>query len=81
MLKSMFFFRDRELGLRLREVMMCLRLPLTSDSEELRAASLKVVRYLVRGRDGVKAITQVRVTAASYQSSFLDVCCRSTSIT
>ena len=40
----MIHYRDRELGLRLREVMMCLRLPLTSSSEELRAASLKVVR-------------------------------------
>ena len=41
---NMFAIRDRELGLRLREVMMCLRLPLTSGSEDLRVASLKVVR-------------------------------------
>ena len=40
----MMVIRDRELGLRLKEVMMCLRLPLTSGSEELRASSLKVVR-------------------------------------
>ena len=40
----LIMFRDRELGLRLREVMMCLRLPLTSGSDELRASSLKVVR-------------------------------------
>lgn len=40
----MLAIRDRELGLRLREVMMCLRLPLTSGSEDLRVASLKVVR-------------------------------------
>ena len=40
----MFMFRDRELALRLKEVMMCLRLPLTSSSDELRASSLKVVR-------------------------------------
>ena len=42
--KHMMVIRDRELGLRLKEVMMCLRLPLTSSSEELRASSLKVVR-------------------------------------
>ena len=38
---------DRELSLRLGEVMMCLRIPLTSASEELRTARMKTVRYLL----------------------------------
>ena len=51
--------KDREMGLRMREVMMCLRLPLTNDKEELRSSTLKLVRYLVRSEKDVHAVTQV----------------------
>ena len=53
--------KDREMGLRLRmrEVMMCLRLPLTNDKEELRSSALKLVGYLVRSEKDVHAVTQV----------------------
>ena len=51
--------KDREMGLRMREVMMCLRLPLTNDKEELRSSTLKLVRYLVRSEKDVHAETQV----------------------
>ena len=51
--------KDREMGLRMKEVMMCLRLPLTSDKEELRSSTLKLVRYLVRSEKDVHAVTQV----------------------
>ena len=40
--------------------MMCLRLPLTSSSGDLRAATLRAVRYLVTGPATVQALTQVR---------------------
>ena len=49
--------KDREMGLRMREVMMSLRLPLTNDKEELRSSTLKLVRYLVRSEKDV--VTQV----------------------
>ena len=39
--------------------MMCVRLPLTSTSGELRAATLRAVRYLVTGPAAVEALTQV----------------------
>ena len=51
--------KDREMGLRMREVMMCLRLPLTNDKEELRSSALKLVGYLVRSEKDVHAVTQV----------------------
>ena len=51
--------KDREMGLRMRGVMMCLRLPLTNDKEELRSSTLKLVRYLVRSEKDVHAATQV----------------------
>ena len=51
--------KDREMGLRMREVMMCLRLPLTNDKEELRSSTLKLDRYLVRSEKDVHAVTQV----------------------
>ena len=46
-------------GMRVREVLMCLRIPLTSSSESVRAAALKGVRYLIRNKRDVLAITKV----------------------
>ena len=46
-------------GMRVREVLMCLRIPLTSSSESVRAAALKGVRYLIRNERDVLAITKV----------------------
>ena len=48
-------------GMRVKEVLMCLRIPLTSSSEAVRAATLKAVRYLVRNKKDALAITKVRL--------------------
>ena len=50
-----------DLGLRVREILMCLRIPLTSSHEGVRAATLKAVRYLVRGKRDVVAVTKVNL--------------------
>ena len=50
---------EAEHGMRVREILMCLRIPLTSTSESVRAATLKGVRYLVRNKKDVLAITKV----------------------
>ena len=54
--------------------MMCLRLPLTSTSGELRAATLRAVRYLVTGPAAVAALTQVRHTEQTADIIFCDCC-------
>uniref|UniRef100_A0A0K2V7N4 Rapamycininsensitive companion of mTORlike [Saccoglossus kowalevskii] n=1 Tax=Lepeophtheirus salmonis TaxID=72036 RepID=A0A0K2V7N4_LEPSM len=38
---------DLSLGLRLKEIMLCLRIPLTHEAAEVRAATLRVFRYIV----------------------------------
>ena len=50
-----------DLGLRVREILMCLRIPLTSSHEGVRAATLKAVRYLVRNKKDVVAVTKVNL--------------------
>ena len=50
-----------DLGLRVREILMCLRIPLTSSNEAVRAATLKAVRYLVRAKKDVVAVTKVNL--------------------
>ena len=52
--------------------MMCLRLPLTSTSGELRAATLRAVRYLVTGPAAVAALTQVITSNMEADISFCD---------
>ena len=54
--------------------MMCLRLPLTSTSGELRAATLRAVRYLVTGPAAVAALTQVWLTEQTADIIFCDCC-------
>ena len=49
-----------DFGFRVREILMCLRIPLTSNNEGVRAATLKAVRYLVRNKKDALAITKVR---------------------
>ena len=48
-------------GMRVREILMCLRIPLTSNSEGVRAATLKAVRYLVRNKRDAQAVTKVNL--------------------
>ena len=50
---------DTELGLRMKEVMTCLRLPLASSSEDVRSAGMKTVRYLVKSKQDATAAIQV----------------------
>ena len=50
-----------DLGLRVREILMCLRIPLTSSHEGVRAATLKAVRYLVRSKKDMVAVTKVNL--------------------
>ena len=52
---------DTELGLRMREVMTCLRLPLASSTEDVRSAAMKTVRYLVKSKQDATAAIQVTI--------------------
>ena len=52
--------------------MMCVRLPLTSTSGELRAATLRAVRYLVTGPAAVAALTQGITSNMEADISFCD---------
>ena len=52
---------DKELRLRLREVMMCLRIPLSSSKDQVRCVTMKVVRYLIKSHVDVTAMSQVNI--------------------
>jgi len=50
-----------DLGLRVKEIMLCLRIPLTSSSGNVRAGTLRALRYLVRSQQDVMAVTSVNM--------------------
>jgi len=50
-----------DIGLRIREILLCLRIPLTSDCMEVRAGALRAVRYLVQTHLHVHAVTAVNM--------------------
>ncbi|XP_059078689.1 rapamycin-insensitive companion of mTOR-like isoform X2 [Tigriopus californicus] len=51
----------RDFGLRKREVLICLRIPLTHDSAEVRAATLRVLRYLATEENDVRDLNRVNI--------------------
>lgn len=51
----------RDFGLRKREVLICLRIPLTHDSAEVRAATLRVLRYLTTEENDVRDLNRVNI--------------------
>jgi len=50
-----------DLGLRVKEIMLCLRIPLTCPSGDVRAGTLRALRYLVRSQLDVMAVTGVNM--------------------
>ena len=50
-----------DLGLRVKEILLCLRIPLTSPSPEVRAGTLRAVRYLVRSLLDVMSLSAVQL--------------------
>jgi len=52
---------NTDLGLRVKEIMLCLRIPLTSSSGEVRAGTLRVLRYFIRSKQDVVAVTSVNM--------------------
>jgi len=54
-------FKDEEQNLRMKEVMMCLRIPLTSSREEVRSGVLRAIRHLVRAKQDAVALLQVNL--------------------
>ena len=50
-----------DLGLRVKEIMLCLRIPLTCTSGDVRAGTLRALRYLVRSQLDVMAVTSVNM--------------------
>jgi len=52
---------NTDLGLRVKEIMLCLRIPLTCTSGEVRSGTLRALRYLVRSQLDVMAVTSVNM--------------------
>lgn len=52
---------EDEDGLRLQEIMLCLRIPLINESTEIRAATLRTLRHLLRTSESAQAITTLNI--------------------
>ncbi len=48
-------------GLRLEEIMLCLRIPLVNESTEIRAATLRTLRLLIKTGEAARAITTLNI--------------------
>ena len=52
---------NTDLGLRVKEIMLCLRIPLTCTNGDVRAGTLRALRYLVSSQPDVMAVTAVNM--------------------
>ena len=62
-----------DLGLRVKEILLCLRIPLTSPSPDVRAGTLRAVRYLVRSLLDVMALSSVQLPLLLTRTLDLDL--------
>ena len=52
---------DEDDGLKLKEIMLCLRIPLVHESADIRAAALRTLRQLTKSMDDVEAMLSLNV--------------------